>query len=212
MRANKAMFRLFTRRAAMAIATMLLVGPTFAAGQSPSEMVEEAIELFAEKLDGNRDALAADKAQLYEVIDAILLPRFDRNAAARAVLGKHRSKASADQLERFTVAFYTTLLHRYADGLLEFKTDNIEVLEFRGDETARSANVKTIVMLNDGTKVPVNYFLANQNPGWLMLDVKIEGISYVKNFRTEIDIEIRSTSLESVIDRLEAEADLVAGE
>jgi phospholipid transport system substrate-binding protein len=97
-------------------------------------------------------------------------------------------------------------------GLLEFENDNIEVLEFRGDLTARSATVRTQVRLDSGTRVPVNYLLANQNPGWLMLDVKIEGISYVRNFRTEVDLEIRSTSLDAVISRLEEEAGIAADE
>jgi len=42
--------------------------------------------------------------------------------------------------------------------------------------------------------------------------VKIEGISYVVNYRKELDSEIRSSSLDAVINRLEREAGLVADE
>jgi phospholipid transport system substrate-binding protein len=203
---------LLVRCLALVAAFLLACANLQAAGQSPNEMVEEVITLFAQELNGNKEALAADKDALYAVVNEILLPRFDRYAAARAVLGKHRSDATAEQIERFTVAFYTTLLRRYSVGLLEFENDNIEVLEFRGDLTARSATVRTQVRLDSGTRVPVNYLLANQNPGWLMLDVKIEGISYVRNFRTEVDLEIRSTSLDAVISRLEEEAGIAADE
>jgi ABC-type transporter MlaC component len=34
----------------------------------------------------------------------------------------------------------------------------------------------------------------------------IEGVSYVRNFRAEFDAEIRATSLEQVIVRLESES------
>lgn len=197
----------FSRRVILiAVAGLLWACPVLADAQSPSEMIEEAIALFKEKLEGNREVLAADKQALYAAVDDILLPRFDRKRAARAVLGKHRGDATDEQIARFTDAFYTTLLHRYAEGLLEFDADKIDVQEFRGDETARSATVRTIVILESGTKAPVDYLLSNQNPGWLMLDVKIEGISYVRNFRTEIDSEIRSTSIDAAIARLEAEA------
>jgi phospholipid transport system substrate-binding protein len=206
------MHLLVVRCLALVAALLLVCDNVQAAGQSPNEMVEEAIELFAEELNGNKEALAADKDALYAVVNEVLLPRFDRKAAARAVLGKHRSDATAEQIERFTEAFYTTLLRRYSEGLLEFENDKIDVLEFRGDMTARSATVRTQVRLDTGTKVPVNYLLANQNPGWLMLDVKIEGVSYVRNFRTELDLEIRSTSLAAVIDRLENEAGISSGE
>jgi ABC-type transporter MlaC component len=43
-----------------------------------------------------------------------------------------------------------------------------------------------------------------------MYDVVIEGISFVRNFRAELDSEISSTNLEAVIKRLESEADASA--
>ena len=103
-------------------------------------------------------------------------------------------------------AFYTTLLQRYADGVLEFENDKVEILPFRGDATRRITTVKTIVRLDDGTKVPVNYSLVNRNDNWRMFDVIIEGVSYVRTFRSEFETEIRASSLEEVIVRLESEA------
>ena len=44
-----------------------------------------------------------------------------------------------------------------------------------------------------------------------MFNVVIEGVSYVRNFRAELDSEIRASSLESVIERLEGEAGIAAG-
>jgi phospholipid transport system substrate-binding protein len=62
--------------------------------------------------------------------------------------------------------------------------------------------VKTIVLLDDGTKVPVNYGVVKRDSGWMMFDVTIEGISYVRNFRTELNAEIQAKGLRAVIDRL----------
>ena len=76
---------------------------------------------------------------------------------------------------------------------------------FRGDESKRFVIVKTIVTLDDGTRVPVNYRLIKQDSGWLILDVIIEGISYIRNFKVEMDAEIRNTSLDAVIARLRRE-------
>ncbi len=202
------LMRMFSMRRAMVvcIAAVFCSGVAVAEDQSPSEMIEEAIALFAETMDGNQEELAADKEALYAAVNEILLPRFDRVRAARAVLGKHRKTATDEQIERFTDAFYTTLLHRYSEGLLEFDAEKVEVQEFRGDVTGKSAKVKTTVLLEGGQKAPVDYLLANQYPGWLMLNVTIEGVSYIKTFRTEMDAEIRSTSLGAVIERLESEA------
>ncbi|MBT8100791.1 MAG: ABC transporter substrate-binding protein [Gammaproteobacteria bacterium] len=174
-----------------------------AAVMAPNDFVQEAVDELAEKIEGRHAELAEDKASLYALIDEILLPRFDRRFAAGQVLAKHWRTATPEQRERFVNAFYQTLLERYADGVLEFEHERIEILPYRGDDSRRTAVVKTIVTLTDGTKVSVNYTLIDRNDQWQMFDVTIEGVSYVRNFRAELDAEIRATSVEEVIARLE---------
>jgi phospholipid transport system substrate-binding protein len=192
--------------AIVSLFAVLLSGAPASAAVAPDAFIQEAVELLAEGLDGRREELAADKEALYSLIDGILLPRFDRRFAAAQVLARNWRVASDEQKDRFVDAFYTSLLHRYADGVLEFDYNQIEVLPFRGDDSKPLATVKTIVSLDDGTKVPVNYTLKKGDDGWRMFDVTIEGVSYVRNFRAEFDAEIKSSSLEAVIQRLESEA------
>jgi ABC-type transporter MlaC component len=45
-----------------------------------------------------------------------------------------------------------------------------------------------------------------------MFDVHIEGVSYIINYRKEMESEIRGSSLEHVIVRLEKEAGIIGGE
>lgn len=185
------------------------VGGTVAA---PSDVIREAVDLLTEGLDGRKEELAADKDALYSFIDGILLPRFDSRFAAGAVLGKHWRTASDEQKERFVAAFYATLLQRYAEGILEFDTDRVEILPYRGDATKRTTVVKTRVRLDDGTRIPVHYTLVNREKQWRMFDVKIEGVSYVRNYRAELESEIRGSSLDKVIERLENDAGIVTNE
>lgn len=181
------------------------------AANSPNELIETAISELAASLDGRKEELAADPAALRALIDKMLLPRFDRKYAAQLVLGQHWRAASEAQRQRFIDAFYSALVRKYSDGVLEFEQDKIEVLPFRGDATKQRTMVKTIVLLNDGSKVPVNYGLVMRDSGWLIFDVTIEGISYIRNYRAELDSEIRATSLDAVIKRFESEAVTVAG-
>jgi len=180
--------------------------PAFAQDDSPAAVIESAVTLLAEKMDGRHDELASDPAALYALIDEILLPRFDRKFAAQLVMAKHWRVADETQRERFIEAFYQALLRRYADGVLEFDQERISVLPFRGDKSKPRAKVKSTVELNDGTKVSVDYELVKREAGWLLFNVVIEGVSYIRNFRSELDSEIRSSSLDAVIERLESEA------
>lgn len=177
-----------------------------AIAQSPNDIIASAADELAREISGRKEVLREDRAALHALIDKILLPRFDRRYAAQLVLGRHWRTASAEQRDRFIDAFYQSLLRRYADGVLEFDQDKVEVLPYRGDDSKDRTTVKTIVSLEDGTKVPVNYGLVQRDSGWLIFDVTIEGISYVRNFRTELNAEIQASSLDAVIKRLETEA------
>lgn len=192
------------KRLALLTATTLLASAAFA--QSPAEVVKGASDELASRLDGRKAELQQDRAALYALIDEILLPRFDRDYAAQLVLGRHWRNASAEERARFIEAFYRTLLHRYADGVLEFDEENVEILPWRGSEDDKRTTVRTIVRLEDGTRVPVHYALVKRDTGWMMFDVNIEGISYVRNFRAEMHSEIQSKGLKAVIERLENEA------
>ena len=191
------------------VTALLLSAAIVAHAQSPISVIESAAAELSEQLNGRKAALQADRPALYALIDSILLPRFDRDYAAQLVLGRYWRTASNDQKARFVDAFYKALLHRYADGVLEYDPDKVEILPYRGDDSDKRTMVRTIVTLDDGTKVPVNYSLVQRDGGWLMFDVTIEGISYVRNFRAEMNSEIQAKGLEAVIKRLESEA--VAG-
>lgn len=186
--------------------TLLTVFAATAYAESPVDVIESAASTLGQRIEGHKDELKADPEQLYALIDEILLPRFDRNYAAQLVLGRYWRSASEDQRKRFVDAFYRALLRSYADGVLEFDQSKIEILPYRGGDDDKRTTVRTFVTLDDGTRVPVNYALVKRDSGWLMFDVTIEGISYVRNFRAELNSEIQSKGLESVIERLETEA------
>ena len=191
---------------------LALIAPDVRAAAAPSAVIEEAVNLLTEGLDGRREELVADKDALYSFIDGILLPRFDRQFAASAVLTKHWRTATDEQKARFVEAFYITLLHRYAEGILEFDTGRIEIMPYKGNAKKRTTEVKTRVRLDDGTRIPVHYTLVNREDQWRMFDVKIEGVSYVVNYRKELDAEIRASSLERVIERLETDVGIISHE
>ncbi len=196
------------------LAALLLafLAPAAIADDSPNLVIEESVALLTEKLDGRQEQLAENRAELYKIIDDILLPRFDRRFAAQVVLAKHWRTATKEQQNRFIEAFYQALVRKYADGVLEFDPDAITVLPYRGDEEKQRTRVRSTVDLDDGSKVSVDYELVKRSAGWLVFNVVIEGVSYVRNFRAELDSEIRETSLDAVIARLEGEAGISTDE
>jgi len=190
----------------LAVIGLFLAGSAVAADPEPNAVIQSAVTEFADRMAGREAEFAEDKQSLYLLIDEILLPRFDRKFSAQVVLAKHWRTASEEQRTRFIEAFYQALVRKYADGLMEFEQSRVEILPFRGDTSKKRAKVRSTVQLDDGSKVAVDYELVRRDSGWLLFNVVIEGVSYVRNFRAEIDSEVRSSSLDAVIERLEGEA------
>jgi len=172
----------------------------------PQELVENSAKKMLLELDANRPLYRKDPAKLENLVSTVLLPNFDTDYAARLVLGQHWRTATEEQRKRFVDAFYHSLLRNYGSALIDFTADKMIVLPFRGDAGGPQATVRTEVKRSNGTKVPVNYTLRKTESGWKAWDVTIEGISYVKSFKTDLGAEVQQKGLDEVIQRLEADA------
>ena len=174
-------------------------------GPAPQDLIQKVSQDLLRDLDANRAAYSKDSQQLRGMVDKYLLPHFDTDYAARLVLGKHWRTASADQRKRFVDAFYQALMRNYGDAILEFSADRLKILPFRGDLASGSATVRTEIKRDDGTPVPVNYSMRGTPQGWKAWDVTIEGISYVKNYRTDFGAQADREGIDAVIKRLETQ-------
>ena len=198
------------------VAALLLSGPVLAAdatvvpGPGPQQLIERVSQELLSEIDANRAALNADPAKLRALVDRVVLPSFDADYSARLVLGKYWRTATEQQRQRFVNAFIQSMMRKYGNALLEFTADRLVILPFKGDPAADRATVRSEVKRDNGTPVPVNYSLHATPQGWKAWDVTIEGISYVKNFRTDFGAEIEAKGLDAVIERLEAEGEASA--
>ena len=171
----------------------------------PQQQVENSAKRMLVELDANRPMYAKDPAKLDALVGNVLLPNFDTEYAARLVLGQTWRTATPEQRKRFVDAFYHSLLHNYGAALVDFTADRFVILPYKGDPGDTTATVQTEVKRSSGDKVPVNFSLRKVDGVWKAWDVVIEGISYVKSFRTDFGSEIQQKGLDEVINRLETE-------
>lgn len=177
----------------------------------PAQLIGSVAEAMLVSLDAHRAEYRKDPAQLDALVDQVMLPYFDAPYAARLVLGRHWTSASAEQRTRFVDAFYHSLLRNYGNALVDFTPDRLKVLPYQGAADAPNATVRTQVRKNDGTLIAVNYTLHRTNGGWKAWDVVIEGVSYVKSFRDDFGSEIEQRGLDAVIQRLEKQQRTTGG-
>ncbi|MEO8011512.1 MAG: ABC transporter substrate-binding protein [Dokdonella sp.] len=179
-----------------------------AATLSPEQVVQKIADDLASTIGARRDELKNDRDKLISEIDDILLPHFDIEYASILVLGQSARSTSPQQRSRFAKAFYNSIAHRYAEGLLNYTRGNVRVLPFRGELNDKRTIVRTEVVLDDGKTVAVDYAFRKGNAGdWKAYDVIIEGISYITNYRNQVAAEIKATNLDALIIRLETQGE-----
>jgi len=176
-----------------------------ATDQLPHQIISDAAASMAREIDGRQAYLSEHPEELYRVITDILLPHFDRRYAAYLVLNKHWKTATREQRTRFIDVFYASLLRNYAEGILDFDPTKIKVLpeeEIKG----KRAVVETRMQMLDGTEISVNYSLRKGPEGWKVYDVRVDGVSYIRNYRNQFDAEIGAMGIDAVIARMEQDS------
>lgn len=190
------------------MAGLVLALPAAAAETAPAQVVQKIADDLANSIGAQREELKKDHEKLISEIDSILLPHFDIEYASLLVLGRNARAASPAQRSRFAKAFYNSIAHRYAEGLLNYTRGNVRVLPFNGELNDKRTIVRTEVVLDDGKTVAVDYAFRKTASGeWKAYDVIIEGISYITNYRNQVTAEIQASSLDSLITRLETQGE-----
>jgi phospholipid transport system substrate-binding protein len=174
----------------------------------PDQVVQGIADDLGKAIDGHQAELKNDREKLIKLIDGILLPRFDIDYASILVLGQHARAATPEQRARFAKAFYNSIAHRYAEGLLNYTRGKVRVLSSKGELSDKRSIVRTEVVLDDGKLLAVDYAFRKTKAGeWKAYDVIIEGISYITNYRNQVDAEIRKSSLDELVVRLESQGE-----
>ena len=172
----------------------------------PYQMITVSIDSMTERLgdETNKKRLGKNKAELYQIIDETLSPYFQKKYAGRLVLNNYWKDSSESQRERFTEGLYQSLIRSYALTMLNFDVSKIKVISGNISlEDLKKLTIKSEVDYK-GEVIPMNFSFAKFKQGWLFYDVRIEGVSYIKNYRSQFNAEISANGLESVILRLES--------
>lgn len=174
-------------------------------GPGPQQLIEQSSQNLLRALDADRESYRKDPKKLRALVDKHLLPNFDVEYSARLVLGKNWRTATPEQRTRFVNAFYQSLMRNYGNAMVDFTADRLKILPYKGDPASNTATVRTEIKRDNGAPVPVNYSLHATPAGWKAWDVTIEGISYVKNYRTDFGAEVEQKGIDAVIMRLETQ-------
>ncbi|MCZ6540729.1 MAG: ABC transporter substrate-binding protein [Nitrospinae bacterium] len=133
---------------------------------------------------------------------SIIFPKFNFLEMGKRSLGSKRWKErSPEERKAFVDVFGKLLENSYANKLENYRDEKINYV----DEIVKGkyAMVKTEVIRKNGT-VNVDYKLIRGSGEWRVYDIVIEGVSMIKNYRSQFARIIHQDSFDTLMEKLNA--------
>jgi len=189
---------------ALALLGLFAVGATASpAVAGPQEEARAVVQDTVDQVLAILGDASLSNEQRLTMLEDLALERFDFVTMAKLTLKRDWKKFDAAQREEFVEAFRTYLSGSYSSRLDRYQQEAVELLgervEPRGDVTVRS-----VIRGGEGDGVEIAYRLRNRSGEWRMIDVVIEGISLISNFRSQFGEVIGQGGPEELLRRLEA--------
>lgn len=184
------------RTLALAIAALLALAARVGAGEGTDHLRAEVEELYRSVRQPEASGPATSLTPR-----AIVDRMFDWSAMAEAVLRDHWRPLAPPERAEFTRLFAEVFSRGYVSRihLVDART-----FQYLGDTTVGDASiVKTKVFTRRGSAITVDYVLhASGARRWRIVDVRVESISLVENYRVQFDTVIAKSSYGTLLTRL----------
>jgi phospholipid transport system substrate-binding protein len=187
----------------LAFLAVLWVQAEAAETPPPAQVVATTALAIADTMAARQAELSADRRKLHAQVVELLRPYFDLDTSCRLILGPQWKTATPAQRQRFVAAFQGYLVASYGHAMLEFKPDTLVVLPGQDPIVGPSTQVHITMKLTGGRTYPVDFYMRLDERGWRIVDVLVEGVSYVRSYRSDFGLEIRTTGLDALSARIE---------
>jgi len=177
----------------------------------PQLIVKATADQLMLEVQLKKTELEADPQKVYILADKYASPYFDYSAMTQSAVGAFWRQASDRQKQELTSQFKQLLVKTYGTALLGMSSDlSIEYPPYRFEQGQTSVMVPTRMQLEGAPAIPVNYRAVLRDGLWKVIDITIDGISLVTNFRSSFKREIQigaskvkgSGRIQAGIDRL----------
>ena len=169
---------------------------------SPDDVVKVTADGVISHIANNRSVLEKNPGKIYEMVDQLIIPRFDFISMSKWVLGKHWKQASEAQRSEFITQFKALLVRTYARALLEYSGQEIKYFPSEQNPKSNIAVVKTELTSASNTHLPILYRMHQKNEEWKVVDVSVDGVSLVTTYRGSFATQIKKNGFDSLLNEL----------
>lgn len=175
---------------------------SLAAEIGPEALIKQTADQVLKNIKANSAKYKEDPAQLFALVDEVVLPHFDFNAMTDLALGIYKSKIDATQKPLIINEFRALLVRTYGKALLEYNDQVIAFLPMEGSEADGDVLVRSEIEQAGGFPIPLNYRLKQGEQGWKVYDITVDDISLVTNYRSSFARQIKKKGIDGLIELL----------
>lgn len=174
------------------ILCMLFFSTVTVQAESAGDQLKKTVDTLLGVLADTTLDKPAKRLKLTEVIAA----RFDFRTMSQQILATNWKKANEEQQKRFIQLFSELLQESYV-GRIEAYTN--EKIEFKAEKPEDGRATIDTVILTQTAAIPVTYKMLSQQEKWLVYDVVIEGISFIRSYRSEYQDIVKKDGIEGLL-------------
>lgn len=186
----------------LAFVLLLAVLPAQAA-TGPEKLIKDTSDKVIAEIKENADRYQSDPQSIYQLVDEAVLPHFDFTAMTDLALGRYKDDVAADQKPTIVKAFRQLLVRTYSSALLEYTDQVLIYLPMEGSEDSGQVVVRTEIEQQGGFPIPINYSLRLGDNGWKVIDISVDEVSLVTNYRSSFARAIKKDGVGGLIKTLQ---------
>jgi len=146
--------------------------------------------------------ISKDKVRALAFIEEKILPFFDFPAMTRLAVGRAWRDATPEQQARLTQQFRTLLVRTYAASLDTLRGAEIDYRPVNLGPNDKRAVVKGLVKRPGMQPLTMEMAVDRQPDGWHVIDVAIENLSLVTNYRSEFGMIVQRDGIDGLVKSL----------
>lgn len=199
---------LLSRRSLLTVAAGLLVfGPMSAFSQDqsgdPNQWILSISNQVLDLIRGDAKLAAGDSGRVHVFVNDIVMPTVDFLRMTRMCIGPKWRTATPEQRTKLQGLFREQLIRVYSGALSAVKNQKAELAPSRLKPTDKDALVRTVLVEAGKPDIHLDYRLKKVKGLWYIVDVNVEGIWLVDNYRNQFAGIVNSSGVEGLIAELE---------
>jgi phospholipid transport system substrate-binding protein len=175
----------------------------FGSSGQPTEPPTEAVRsTLTEVFRILEDKTLKDPAKLIprrHMLEEVIASHFDYTEMSKRALAAHWSPLTTGERAEFVELFKSFLSDRYAEKIEGYSGQQVFYLSERIE--GNYAEVRT-ELRSSKVEIPMDYRLHIKDGTWHAYDIIVDGVSLVKNYRSQFEKIIRTSSYQELVRKL----------